>query len=38
MAAPLCLPNADLLILDELDFVPFDRASDELLFNFMAGR
>jgi DNA replication protein DnaC len=32
------LHNADLLILDELGFVPFDRAGGELLFNLLADR
>lgn len=32
------LHRADLLILDELGFVPFDRAGGELLFNALADR
>jgi DNA replication protein DnaC len=32
------LHRADLLILDELGFVPFDRAGGELLFNLLAER
>ena len=32
------LLRADLLIIDELGFVPFDRAGGELLFNLMAER
>lgn len=32
------LQRADLLIIDELGFVPFDRAGGELLFNLMAER
>lgn len=32
------LDRADLLILDEVGFVPFDRAGGELLFNAMAAR
>ncbi|MCE7957380.1 MAG: hypothetical protein DYH06_05505, partial [Acidobacteria bacterium ACB2] len=32
------LLRADLLIVDELGFVPFDRAGGELLFNLMAER
>jgi DNA replication protein DnaC len=30
--------NVDLLIVDELGFVPFDRAGGELLFNVLAER
>jgi DNA replication protein DnaC len=32
------LASVDLLILDELGFVPFDRAGGELLFNMLADR
>lgn len=32
------LQKADLLIVDELGFVPFDRAGGELLFNLLAER
>jgi len=32
------LEKADLLIVDELGFVPFDRAGGELLFNLLAER
>jgi len=32
------LQRADLLVLDELGFVPFDRAGGELLFNLLAER
>jgi DNA replication protein DnaC len=32
------LNQADLLVLDELGFVPFDRAGGELLFNLLAER
>ena len=32
------LQNVDLLICDELGFVPFDRAGGELLFNLLADR
>jgi len=32
------LQHADLLVLDELGFVPFDRAGGELLFNLLAER
>jgi DNA replication protein DnaC len=32
------MSRVDLLILDELGFVPFDRTGGELLFNLVAGR
>jgi DNA replication protein DnaC len=32
------LPQIDVLIVDELGFVPFDRAGGELLFNLLADR
>jgi DNA replication protein DnaC len=32
------IERVDLLILDELGFVPFDRAGGELLFNVLAAR
>jgi DNA replication protein DnaC len=32
------LRRADLLIIDELGFVPFDRAGGELLFNLLSDR
>ncbi len=38
MIQPQRLQKADLLIVDEMDFVPFDRAGGELLFNLLAER
>lgn len=37
-ASIVALQRAELLILDELGFVPFDRAGGELLFNLLAER
>ena len=33
-----CLERDDLVIVDELGFVPFDRAGGELLFNLLSER